>query len=193
MRDRQVSKRHAAAGVGAAEDSETRTSCYLTGERGERPRWCREELWAPCSGYTSYTARYWGLFFARVIHRESRGAIYLSFVRASFCALGAAPSHLSIYTAARGQLSINYPERGRMRNGPGRVGGVGDEEPQWRSCSWSKGGQTRRTRPGHFSRNLSPALSSCREGKYCPIGAWTELLFRWPRKGSFAQSVPRWR
>jgi hypothetical protein len=125
MRDRQVSKRHAAAGVGAAEDSETRTSCYLTGERGERPRWCREELWAPCSGYTRYTARYWGLFFARVIHRESRVAIYLSFVRASFCALGAAPSHLSIYTAARGQLSINYPERGRMRSALARVGGSG--------------------------------------------------------------------
>jgi hypothetical protein len=66
-------------------------------------------------------------------------------------------SILSVHTAARELFSMNYPERGRMRSALVGVGGVGDEEPPWRCCSWSKGGEARCTRPGHFSRNLSSA------------------------------------
>jgi hypothetical protein len=68
---------------------------------------------------------------------------------------------------------------------------VGDEEPQWRSCSWSKGGRRRRTRPGHFSRNLSSAQDADVEpaarveyaryhvlySTYIPYGAGLNSLF----------------
>lgn len=55
-------------------------------------------------------------------------------------------------------------------------------EPQWRCCSWSKGGRRRRTRPGHLLRNLSSAeddvCMASRGRPNGPIGARNEPLFR---------------
>lgn len=77
------------------------------------------------------------------------------------------PTAYEAYTAPHNaRNAINYPERGRMRSRPGQRWQRGDEEPQWRCCISSKGGDSRRTRPGLCSRNLSSA-----QGEVCCAAA----------------------
>lgn len=91
----------------------------------------------------------------------------------------------SAYSALRGLLAINYPERGKDAHCPGQCRRSGRRGTTVALLQLVERRDARRTRPGHFSRNLSSAQEDVVElprGQNCPIGARMELLFRWLRE-----------